>query len=131
MNKSKLQYATESLTLIEKLFSSKSENFDFDEISQLAVAIHQIKSFLEENKQIEDIQSSIPNSSQGKRKPYQKFIVVTKDEKHHPMKDWMRNNEKYKSRSNNISHVLSKILIKDGFHKQETATGLVLHYEPK
>jgi hypothetical protein len=128
-----LPIAENSIERIEVLISKLSSNLNFTEISEFAVAIHELKSFVNEVREMQNLQVNTPNRTNGGRSPYRKFIVVTNDNLHYPMKKWINSpNQPYEQYKSKISHEISRILVnKYNFRKEiNDETNEVLHYQP-
>lgn len=129
-----LPIAENSIERIEVLISKLSSNLTFTEISEFAVAIHELKSFVNEVSEKQNVHSDTSVIASGSRARYRKFIVVTNDNLHHPMKAWVKknNNPQLKKYGSKISHEISRILVnKYHFRKVINAqTNEVLHYQP-
>jgi hypothetical protein len=127
--------ALNALKNIEIQFEKSGSNMSFTEISKLAIAIHEVKSFIQsiqEKEVAEQNRSQVMNQIRAR---YQKFIVVSNDGKQHSMKEWLRTNEnpKLQNLALKISHEISRILVnKYHFRKKvDTNANLVLHYQPE
>jgi hypothetical protein len=127
-----LSIAENSIERIEVLISKLSSNLTFTEISEFAVAIHELKSFVNEAREKQNVHSDTPVIASGSRARYRKFIVVTNDNLHHPMKDWVKKNQQFEKYGSKISHEISRILVnKYHFRKViNSQTKEVMHYEP-
>ena len=140
---SKLQYlcamsnttqALNALKTLETQFEKSGSNMTFTEISELAIAIHEIKSFIQSVQEKEVAESTRTELSKQSRARYQKFIVVSNDGKQHSMKEWLRTHENKELRmlATKISHEISRILV-NKYHFRKTVdnnANLVLHYQP-
>ncbi|MFM2230432.1 MAG: hypothetical protein RL607_1690 [Bacteroidota bacterium] len=140
---SKLQYlcamsnttqALNALKNIETLFEKSGSNMTFTEISELAIAIHEIKSFIQSIQEKEVAELNRAEAMNQKRSRYQKFIVVSNDGRQHSMKEWLRTHENITLRqlASKISHEISRILV-NKYHFRKTVdnnANLVLHYQP-
>lgn len=126
--------ALTALKNIETQFEKSGSNMTFTEISELAIAIHEIKSFIQSVQEKEVAESTRTELSKQSRARYQKFIVVSNDGKQHSMKEWLRTHENKELRmlATKISHEISRILVnKYHFRKTvDTNANLVLHYQP-
>lgn len=127
-------HALNALKNIEYQFEKSGSSMTFSEISELAIAIHQIKSFIQSIQEKEVAELNRAETMNQKRSRYQKFIVVSNDGKQHSMKEWLRTHENIalKQLASKISHEISRILVnKYHFRKTVDATAnLVLHYQP-
>ncbi|MCF8221289.1 MAG: hypothetical protein K9I97_07400 [Cryomorphaceae bacterium] len=126
--------ALTALKNIETQFEKSGSNMTFTEISELAIAIHEIKSFIQSVQEKEVAESTRTELSKQSRARYQKFIVVSNDGKQHSMKEWLRTHENKELRmlASKISHEISRILI-NKYHFRKTVdanANLVLHYQP-
>jgi predicted RNase H-related nuclease YkuK (DUF458 family) len=121
--------ALTALKNIETQFEKSGSNMTFTEISELAIAIHEIKSFIQSIQEKEAVELTTHS-----RARYQKFIVVSNDGKQHSMKEWLRTHENIELQklASKISHEISRILVnKYHFRKTvDTNANLVLHYHP-
>ena len=124
--------ATSCIERIEALISKLSPTLNFTEISEFAVAIHELKSFVNEVREMQNLQANTQNRTNGGRSPYRKFIVVTNDNLHRPMKNWINKTPPYEQYKSKISHEISRILVnKYNFRKEiNDETNEVLHYQP-
>ena len=126
--------ALNALKTLETQFETSGSNMTFTEISELAIAIHEIKSFIQSVQEKEVAESTRTELSKQSRARYQKFIVVSNDGKQHSMKEWLRTHENKELRmlAIKISHEISRILVnKYHFRKTvDTNANLVLHYQP-
>ena len=126
--------ALNALKTLETQFEKSGSNMTFTEISELAIAIHEIKSFIQSVQEKEVAESTRTELSKQSRARYQKFIVVSNDGKQHSMKEWLRTHENKELRmlATKISHEISRILVnKYHFRKTvDTNANLVLHYQP-
>ena len=132
-----MNQTTNALTALKKIeshFAKLGSNMTFTEISELAISIHEVKSFIHIIKEKEDAESNRAEMTNQFRTKYQKFIVVSNDGKQHSMKEWLRTNEniELKQLSSKISHEISRILVnKYHFKKTNDANiNMVLHYQP-
>ncbi len=127
-----LPIAENSIERIEALISKLGPTLNFTEISELAVAIHELKNFVNEVREMQNLQANTPIRENGERSMYRKFIVVTNDNLHHPMKKWVNDTPPFKQYRSKISHEISRILVnKYNFRKVFNAeTNQVLHYQP-
>ncbi len=127
-----LPIAENSIERIEALISKLGPTLNFTEISELAVAIHELKNFVNEVREMQNLQANTPIRENGERSMYRKFIVVTNDNLHHPMKKWVNYTPPFKQYRSKISHEISRILVnKYNFRKVFNAeTNEVLHYQP-
>ncbi len=127
-----LPIAENSIERIEALISKLGPTLNFTEISELAVAIHELKNFVNEVREMQNLQANTPVIASGSRARYRKFIVVTNDNLHHPMKKWVNDTPPFKQYRSKISHEISRILVnKYNFRKVFNAeTNQVLHYQP-
>ena len=126
--------ALNALKTLETQFEKSGSNMTFTEISELAIAIHEIKSFIQSVQEKEVAESTRTELSKQSRARYQKFIVVSNDGKQHSMKEWLRTHENKELRmlASKISHEISRILI-NKYHFRKTVdnnANLVLHYQP-
>ena len=126
--------ALTALKNIETQFEKSGSNMTFTEISELAIAIHEIKSFIQSVQEKEDAEFTRVELSKQSRARYQKFIVVSNDGKQHSMKEWLRTHENKELRmlATKISHEISRILV-NKYHFRKTVdnnANLVLHYQP-
>lgn len=126
--------ALNALKTLETQFEKSGSNMTFTEISELAIAIHEIKSFIQSVQEKEVAESTRTELSKQSRARYQKFIVVSNDGKQHSMKEWLRTHENTELRmlASKISHEISRILI-NKYHFRKTVdnnANLVLHYQP-
>ena len=126
--------ALNALKTLETQFEKSGSNMTFTEISELAIAIHEIKSFIQSVQEKEVAESTRTELSKQSRARYQKFIVVSNDGKQHSMKEWLRTQENKELRmlASKISHEISRILI-NKYHFRKTVdanANLVLHYQP-
>ena len=126
--------ALAALKNIETRFENLGLNMTFTEISELAIAIHEIKSFIQSIKEKEDAEFNRAEVTNQLRARYQKFIVVSNHGKQHAMKEWLRTNENIELQqlSSKISHEISRILV-NKYHFRKTVdnnANLVLHYQP-
>lgn len=126
--------ALAALKHIETQFEKLGSNLTFTEITELAVAIHEVKSALQIIKDKEDALTHHTESLNHSRAKYKKFILVTNDGTHHPMKHWLSNhtNVEFQQLASKISHEISRILVnKYHFRKTvDTNANLVLHFHP-
>jgi predicted RNase H-like nuclease (RuvC/YqgF family) len=126
--------ALAALKNIETRFENLGLNMTFTEISELAIAIHEIKSFIQSIKEKEDAEFNRAEVTNQSRARYQKFIVVSNNGMQHAMKEWLRTNENIELQqlSSKISHEISRILVnKYHFRKTiDTNANLALHYQP-
>jgi len=126
--------ALNALNTLETQFEKSGSNMTFTEISELAIAIHEIKSFIQSVQVKEVAESTRTELSKQSRARYQKFIVVSNDGKQHSMKEWLRTHENIELQklASKISHEISRILVnKYHFRKTvDTNANLVLHYQP-
>jgi|688.fasta_scaffold953860_1 hypothetical protein len=127
-----LPIAENSIERIEALISKLGPTLNFTEISELAVAIHELKNFVNEVREMQNLQANTPVIASGSRARYRKFIVVTNDNLHHPMKDWVKKNQQFEKYGSKISHEISRILVnKYHFRKViNSQTNEVMHYQP-
>jgi len=127
-----LPIAENSIERIEVLISKLSSNLNFTEISEFAVAIHELKSFVNEVREKQNVHADTPVTASGSRARYRKFIVVTNDNLHHPMKVWVNDNPLFKKYGSKISHEISRILVNKYHFRKEinSQTNEVLHYQP-
>jgi hypothetical protein len=127
-----LPIAENSIERIEALISNLGPTLNFTEISELAVAIHELKNFVNEVREMQNLQANTQIRENGERSMYRKFIVVTNDNLHHPMKKWVNDTPPFKQYRSKISHEISRILVnKYNFRKVFNAeTNEVLHYQP-
>jgi uncharacterized protein YaaR (DUF327 family) len=126
--------ALNALKTLETQFEKSGSNMTFIEISELAIAIHEIKSFIQSVQEKEVAESTRTELSKQSRARYQKFIVVSNDGKQHSMKEWLRTHENKELRmlATKISHEISRILV-NKYHFRKTVdnnANLVLHYQP-
>lgn len=126
--------ALNALKTLETQFEKSGSNMTFTEISELAIAIHEIKSFIQSVQEKEVAESTRTELSKQSRARYQKFTVVSNDGKQHSMKEWLRTHENKELRmlASKISHEISRILI-NKYHFRKTVdnnANLVLHYQP-
>jgi uncharacterized protein YaaR (DUF327 family) len=126
--------ALNALKTLETQFEKSGSNMTFTEISELAIAIHEIKSFIQSVQEKEVAESTRTELSKQSRARYQKFIVVSNDGKQHSMKEWLRTHENKELRmlATKISHEISRILV-NKYHFRKTVdnnANLVLHYQP-
>ena len=126
--------ALNALKTLETQFEKSGSNMTFTEISELAIAIHEIKSFIQSVQEKEVAESTRTELSKQSRARYQKFIVVSNDGKQHSMKEWLRTHENKELRmlASKISHEISRILV-NKYHFRKTVdnnANLVLHYQP-
>ena len=126
--------ALNALKTLETQFEKSGSNMTFTEISELAIAIHEIKSFIQSVQEKEDAEFTRVELSKQSRARYQKFIVVSNDGKQHSMKEWLRTHENKELRmlATKISHEISRILV-NKYHFRKTVdnnANLVLHYQP-
>jgi hypothetical protein len=117
---------------IENLIAKSGSNLSFSEISEFAVAIHELKGFLKiviENQQNQTIDRG---TAKHTGTIYRKFIVVANDNFHYPMKRWVNDSHQFKQFGSKISHEISRILVnKYNFRKViNDQTNEVLHYQP-
>jgi hypothetical protein len=126
--------ALSALKNIETQFEKAGSNMTFIEISELAIAIHEIKSFIQSIQEKEVAELNRAEVMNQKRSRYQKFIVVSNDGRQNSMKEWLRTHENKELRmlASKISHEISRILVnKDHFRKTvDNYANLVLHYQP-
>jgi hypothetical protein len=124
--------AASCIERIEALISKLGPTLNFTEISEFAVAIHELKNFVNEVMEMQNLQVNTPIRTNGGRSLYRKFIVVTNDNLHHPMKKWVNDTPPFKQYRSKISHEISRILVnKYNFRKVFNAeTNEVLHYQP-
>jgi hypothetical protein len=127
-----IKTAFDSIEQIEAIFLKLGPTLNYNEISELAVAIHELKSFVNEIKEKQNVQSNAAARVSGSRAKYRKFIVVANDNTHHPMKEWVNNNPPYEVYGNKISHEISRILVNNhNFRKVfNNETNEVVHYQP-
>ena len=127
-----LPIAENSIERIEALISKLGPTLNFTEISELAVAIHELKNFVNEVREMQNLQANTPIRENGERSMYRKFIVVTNDNLHHPMKKWVNYTPPFKQYRSKISHEISRILVnKYHFRKViNSQTNEVMHYQP-
>lgn len=126
--------ALSALKNIETQFEKAGSNMTFIEISELAIAIHEIKSFIQSIQEKEVAELNRAEVMNQKRSRYQKFIVVSNDGKQYSMKEWLRTHEIKELRmlAPKISHEISRILV-NKYHFRKTIdnnANLVLHYQP-
>ena len=126
--------ALNALKNIETQFEKSGSNMTFTEISKFAIAIHEIKSFIQSVQEKEVAEFTRTELSKQSRARYQKFIVVSNDGKQHSMKEWLRTHENKELRmlASKISHEISRILT-NKYHFRKTVdnnANLVLHYQP-
>ncbi len=126
--------ALNALKTLETQFEKSGSNMTFTEISELAIAIHEIKSFIQSIQEKEVAELTRTELTKQSRARYQKFIVVSNDGKQHSMKEWLRTHENIalKQLASKISHEISRILVnKYHFRKTvDTNANLVIHYQP-
>jgi hypothetical protein len=126
--------ALSALKNIETQFEKAGSNMTFIEISELAIAIHEIKSFIQSIQEKEVAELNRAEVMNQKRSRYQKFIVVSNDGRQNSMKEWLRTHENKELRmlASKISHEISRILV-NKYHFRKTVdnyANLVLHYQP-
>ena len=128
----KIKTAFNSIEQIEAIISKLGPTLNFTDISGLAVAIHELKSFVNEVSEKQNVQSNTSLRASGSRAQYRKFIVVANDNLHYPMKEWVNNDPQLKQYGSKISHEISRILVNNyNFRKEiNDETNEVLHYQP-
>jgi hypothetical protein len=128
----KTKTAFNSIEQIEAIISKLGPTLNFTDISGLAVAIHELKSFVNEVMEMQNLQVNTPIRTNGGRSLYRKFIVVTNDNLHHPMKKWVNDTPPFEQYGSKISHEISRILVNThNFRKVfNSETNEVLHYQP-
>jgi hypothetical protein len=123
-----------AITCIEAQVAKFGSNLTFTEISELAVAIHELKGFVNSIEESEEVVDKIKEITTHSRAKYQKFIVVGNDNKHYSMKEWVRNNEdkEFREIASKISHEVSRILVtKYSFRKVvDSNNNVILLYQP-
>jgi hypothetical protein len=134
MKSTQYQTAQNAISCIEVLIAKFSTNLTFNEISDLAVALHELKNFVNSVQENHEAQLQLKENTQLTRSKYQKYIVVDTKNEQFPMKSWVkRESSPYKEIADKISHEISRILVnKYNFKKVvDSENNVVLHYQPK
>jgi len=129
------QYETaqNAISYIEVLIAKFSTNLTFNEISELAVALHELKNFVNSVQENHEAQLQLKENTQLTRSKYQKYIVVDNKNEQFPMKSWVSKKSPYPEIADKISHEISRILVNKYKFKKvvDSTNSIVLHYEPK
>lgn len=132
--KKNTKIAFNSIEQIEAIISKLGPNLNFSDISGLAVALHELKNFVNSVQENHEAQLQLKENTQLMRSKYQKYIVVDTKNEQFPMKSWVkRESSPYKEIADKISHEISRILVnKYNFKKVvDSENNVVLHYQPK
>jgi hypothetical protein len=133
MKKTQFETAQNAISCIELLIAKFSTNLTFIEISDLAVALHELKNFVNSVQENHEAQLQLKENTQLTRSKYQKYIVVDTKNEQFPMKSWVSKKSPFPEIADKISHEISRILVnKYNFKKViDSENNVVLHYQPK
>jgi ATP-dependent Zn protease len=131
--KKNTKIAFNSIEQIEAIISKLGPNLNFSDISGLAVALHELKNFVNSVQENHEAQLQLKENTQLTRSKYQKYIVVDTKNEQFPMKSWVSKKSPFPEIADKISHEISRILVnKYNFKKViDSENNVVLHYQPK